>query len=303
MEIVIDKEKEGKTVLEILKKELGLSSKMITALKKKENGITVDKAHVTVRYVLKEDQLLAIDTEDTESNENLLPIEMPLDIVFEDDDILLINKPPMLPTHPSHGHFDDTLANGVCFYMRQKGAFPFVFRSINRLDRDTSGLVLIAKNRLSASRLYSSMRNGLISKKYIALLCGELTKQSGTVDTYIRRKQKSIITREVCGPLHDAARAVTEYNVIAASKDLTAVVASPKTGRTHQLRLHFSYLGAPIMGDELYGSASNTIGRQALHAFSLTFPHPTLGKVITFKAPLPRDMKTAAELHHIKIEV
>lgn len=303
MKTVIDKERNGKTVLEILKKELRLSSKMITMLKKREDGITVDGEHVTVRRILREGEVLSLSAEDREENENLIPAEIPLDIIFEDDDIILINKPPMMPTHPSHGHFDDTLANGVCFHMLQKRGEPFVFRSVNRLDRNTSGLVLIAKNRLSASKLYSAMQKGQIEKKYIALLSGRLPDSSGTIDTFIRRKKASIITREICGDLPDAARAITNFEVLSSDGIITAVKACPITGRTHQLRLHFAHLGAPILGDDLYGSLSEEIERQALHAFYLSFPHPSTEEIMIFTAPLPKDMEDAAVRHNLIIEV
>ncbi len=303
MKIEIGAEREGKTVLEILKKELRLSSKMITMLKGRQDGITVNGEHVTVRRILKKGDLLSLATEDRDENENLIPAKIPLDIVFEDDDIILINKPPMMPTHPSHGHFDDTLANGVCFHIRQKREEPFVFRSVNRLDRNTSGLVLIAKNRLSASHLYDAMQKGLIEKKYIALLCGNLPEASGIIDTYIRRKEASIITREICGNLPDAARAITKYEILTSNESFSAVKASPITGRTHQLRLHFAHMGAPILGDDLYGKPSEEIGRQALHAYFLSFPNPRTGERMTFTAELPPDMEAVSKRYNLKIEV
>lgn len=303
MRIEIDETRDGKTVLDILKKEIGLSSKMITALKKLDDGITVDGEHVTVRRILRKGELLSLSTEDRTENENLVPTEMPLDIIFEDEDIILINKPPMMPTHPSHGHFEDTLANGVCFHMLKERGEPFIFRSVNRLDRNTSGLVLIAKNRPSASKLYAAMQKGLIEKRYIAILRGTLDKKIGRIDTFIRRREVSIITREICADLPDAARAVTDYEIIDSDGVITAVKASPLTGRTHQLRLHFSHLGAPILGDDLYGESSEEIDRQALHAFLLSFPHPSNGKILIFTAPLPEDMRKVSERHNLKIEV
>ena len=302
MRIETDIERNGKTVLEILKKELRLSSKMITSLKKSPTGITVDGEHVTVRRILHTGEVLRIETEDKEQNENLVATELPLDILYEDEDIIALNKPPHMPTHPSHGHFSDTLANGLCFYM-QKSDEPFVFRSVNRLDRNTSGIVLVAKNRISANRLYGSMQKGLITKKYIAFICGVLPQHGGTVDTFIRRREESIITREICVSLPDAARAITHYEVLSTDGDLSAVKASPITGRTHQLRLHFAHLGAPILGDDLYGSESDEISRQALHAYYLSFPHPTSGRITELFAPLPNDMNTVAQKHNLKIEV
>ena len=303
MRFETDEKFDGKTVLEFLKKELRLSSKMITSLKKKERGILVSDKHVTVRYMLRKGDVLTLETEDAEENENLVPTEMPLDIIYEDDDLILISKPPMMPTHPSHGHFDDTLANAVCFHIRKTRKEPFVFRSVNRLDRNTSGLVLIAKNRISANRLYCSMSKGQIEKKYIAVLDGVITPSEGEIDTYIRRKEKSIITREVCGPLPDASRALTSFSTLAGDGKISVVLATPHTGRTHQLRLHFAHMGAPIVGDDLYGNASDEIDRHALHAYYLSFPHPTSGKRMEFRAPLCEDIEKLLSSHNLKIEV
>ncbi|MEE0969500.1 MAG: RluA family pseudouridine synthase [Clostridia bacterium] len=302
MEIEIDEKYDGITVLQILKKELHLSSKMISSLKRRDNGITVSGKHVTVRKTVSYGDILSIEVEDTEDNENLVKTEMPLDIIYEDDEIILVNKPPMLPTHPSHGHFDDTLANGVAFHMRNQ---PFVFRAVNRLDRNTSGLVLIAKNRLSASRLYSSMQKGDICKEYIALLCGVPCERDGRIDTYIRRKEASIITREVCGKLSDSSRAITDYSTLVHNGKISVVSAKPITGRTHQLRLHFAYIGTPIIGDDLYGTTDTefNINRQALHAVRLTFPHPITKEKMVFSAPIPLDMKEIIIKNDLKIEV
>ncbi len=302
MKIDVDLFKNGKTVLEILKKELRLSAKMITSLKKSPTGITVNGEHVTVRRILHTGEVLCIETEDKVQNENLVPTELPLHILYEDEDIIALNKPPHMPTHPSHGHFSDTLANGLCFYM-QNADEPFIFRSVNRLDRNTSGIVLVAKNRISANRLYESMKKGLITKKYIALICGSLSEPEGKIDTYIRRCEKSIITRQVCERLPDSARAITHYDVLSSDGALSAVRACPITGRTHQLRLHFAHLGTPILGDDLYGKKSKEISRQALHAYYLSFPHPTWGSITELFAPLPLDMESVASEHNLKIEV
>ncbi len=302
MEFIVRSDISGKTVLEILKKELRLSAKMITELKKRENGITVNGCHVTVRRILTAGDVLRLQDEDTAENKNLVKTETDLDIIYEDSEIIVVNKPPMMPTHPSHGHFDDTLANGVAFHM---GDTPFVFRAVNRLDKNTSGTVLIAKNRVSASRLYASMQKGEIKKEYIAMLDGTLPKSTGIIDTHIRRKEASIITREICDSLPDSHRAITEYEAMAVNENISVALARPITGRTHQLRLHFSYLGAPIIGDDMYGNGntSDIIQRQALHALRLTFPHPLSGEIMTFTAPLPEDMKTLLKKYNLRIEV
>ena len=303
MRIEIDERLDGKTVLDVFKKELKLSSKLITLLKKKERGIVADGARVTVRYILKRGDVLELETDDESENENLVPTDLPLDIIYEDDDIIVTSKPPMMPTHPSHGHFDDTLANAICFHMQKTRKEPFVFRSVNRLDRNTSGLVLVAKNRVSALRLYGAMSEGKIEKKYIAILDGVPSPPDGEIDTYIRRREKSIITREVCEPCEGAARALTSYTTLAHSDKASAVLATPHTGRTHQLRLHFAHMGAPVVGDDLYGKASEEIDRHALHSYYLSFPHPTTGDKLELTAPLPNDMEALLSLYNLKIEV
>lgn len=291
MEIICGKEFNGKTVKSLLA-ELKISAKTITALKKKPLGITVDGQHVTVRHVLKCGEALTLDISDGQSSQNIVPSPLPVEILLEDESVIAANKPPFMPTHPSHGHYDDTLANALCYRMQQSGE-PFVFRPVNRLDRNTSGVVLIAKNRVSAASLSESLQKGLITKKYLAILDGVPAEKSGKIETYIRRRQESIIYREVCEKTPDADYALTEYEIIEVSGGHSLVIASPITGRTHQLRLHFAHIGCPIIGDDLYGLESGMIGRQALHAYSLDFPCPRSGEKIHVRAPLPEDLKEA----------
>lgn len=284
--------------------EVGYSHKAVSRLKRLENGILLNGKRVTVRAILHiGDQLsLAVEDQPEEQNPYLEPIDLPLSILYEDDCILAVNKPPFMPTHPSMGHTGDTLANAVAFYL-QRADRPFVFRAINRLDRDTSGVVLLSKDKFTAARLAGAMEAGKIRKTYLALLCGTLAEESGAINAAIRRKERSIITREALPTLEGeplpegAAPALTRYEVLARYTDYTLVRAHPLTGRTHQLRVHFASIGHPIAGDTLYGSAHPTLPRQALHAETLTFPHPFEGeRVIT--APLPDDMQNLLkELH------
>ncbi len=286
----VDSKTAGKPVLFVIKNILKISSKTLISIKKREDGILVNNNHVTVRYVLKENDILTINADDVCTNEKLIPVEMPLDIVYEDEDIILVNKDSNMPTHPSHGHFQDTLANGVSFHVKKSRGTPFVFRSINRLDRNTSGLVLIAKNKISAMRLQTQMKNGDIRKKYLALLCERPQEDEGCIETHIRRQTESIIFREVCEVCDDSSYALTEYSVIDFKNNVSLVCATPRTGRTHQLRVHFSHIGCPILGDELYGEPSEFIDRHALHAAYLSFKHPTTDKQMEFYTPPPKDM-------------
>lgn len=285
----------GLSIKEILIDELGFSKRAIAALKARPDGILLNGEHETVRAKVNEGDVLVINCEDMESNEEkLVPSSTLPDIIYEDEHIVAVNKPPFMPTHQSQGHFYDTLANSLAYYFTKQGR-PFVFRSVNRLDRNTSGVVLVAKSRIAAAKLSEEMKREGIKKSYIAILDGTLEHNSGTIETYIRRAQKSIILREVCGECEDGKIAITNYRVLARANGLTLVEAEPQTGRTHQLRLHFSHLGAPILGDDLYGSASPLIERHALHARKLNFVHPDSREVISIQADLPSDMREIIE--------
>lgn len=282
----------GLTILTVLTSRLGFSRKAITALKKREDGILLNGKHATVRAMICEGDTLTINCDDAEDelNEKLVPSSTLPDIIFEDEDIVVANKPANMPTHPSHNHFDDTLANALAYYYSLQSR-PFVFRSVNRLDRNTSGAVLVAKNKRAAYKLGKAMKEDKIKKEYLAILCGTPKELSGTVRTHIRRKEKSIIFREVCTECADSKLAITDYKVIAQGNSLSLVVATPVTGRTHQLRLHFAHLGCPILGDDLYGQPSDMIARHALHAHKLSFEHPIKNTTINIFADIPDDIK------------
>ena len=293
MDYIIPTEMDGRSVLDIIRTELGISHSTLSTLKFTDGGIALNGETVTVRRTVKTGDILSLAVEDKETPEKLAPYAVELDIAYEDTALVIPNKPPFMPTHQSHGHFDDTLANALA-YKYEKEGIPFVFRPINRLDRNTSGLVIVAKNRLAASALSESMRRREIRKSYIAILKGELPDDKGIIDACIRRAQESIIFREVCAPDAEGAdTALTEYEVICRANGYTLVRAEPHTGRTHQLRVHFAHLGAPILGDTLYGEESYLIARHALHAATLTFPHPTDRAMLTVSAPLPEDMAYA----------
>ena len=281
----------GLTVKEILINELGFSKRAITSLKARPDGILINGQHATVRALIKENDVLIINFNDDGDNyDKLVPSSTLPEIIYEDDDIICVNKPPFMPTHQSQGHFYDTLANSLAYYFSLQNR-PFVFRSVNRLDRNTSGIVLVAKNRLSSSKLSNQMKNDGINKTYIAILQGELKDNEGIIETYIRRKEKSIILREVCNKTEDSKIAITSYKVLAKKNGLSLVFATPITGRTHQLRVHFAHLGAQILGDDLYGVKSDLIDRHALHAYKLCFEHPEAKQKMELYAPLPHDMQ------------
>ncbi|MBE6686962.1 MAG: RluA family pseudouridine synthase [Ruminococcaceae bacterium] len=284
MDLIIKSEMQGMTVKEILYSILHLSHGQVTALKKNEEGIILNGERVTVvcRVVQGDILTLALEDKDGDVNSDIEPVNIPIDILYEDDSIVCVNKPSGMPTHPSHGHHYDTLANALCYYYKEKGR-AFVFRAVNRLDSETSGVVLIAKDRHSAFVLGKALQRGGFQKEYYALLEGELMKD-GIIESYIKRRTDSIIFRcsEKEGIPSEYAK--TEYKVLCRKKGNTLVKAMPYTGRTHQLRVHFSSAGYPIKGDSLYGNADD---RLMLHAFSLSFNHPVTGQRLSVTADAP----------------
>ncbi len=288
MEFKVGADGDGMLLRSYLKR-LKISTKQTAHLKELDDGITVNGVRVTVRYQLSSGDVIGLAIEDEESGASATPVELPLFVLYEDDDLIICNKPPFMPTHPSHGHHDDTLANALAFYYQRQGR-PFVLRPVNRLDRNTSGIVMVAKNARAASMMYTEMLGHRMEKSYLAIAEGELFG-AGVIEKSLRRTAQSIIVREVCEPDAEGAQsALTEYSSILCSGGLSLVSLSPKTGRTHQLRVHLASLGHPILGDGLYGRDSDMIGRQALHACRLSFNRPSDGARVTVEAPLPDDM-------------
>ena len=277
------------TVLQILKSVICLSGGMIRHIKFLDDGILLNGERVTVRATVREGDILELNTSGGEEGSGIAPYDLPLKIAYEDCDLVVPDKPPYMPTHPSHGHYSDTVANALAHRYRES-CEPYVFRPVNRLDRNTSGLLIIARNRVAAGRLTKSMTEKRIHKEYIAVLDGSLPNDEGEIETYMRRTAESIIVREVCDMEDGADFALTRYKVLARNEENTVVLAEPVTGRTHQLRVHFASLGCPIVGDDLYGSRSEYISRHALHAARLTFPHPADGREIELLSPLHEDM-------------
>jgi 23S rRNA pseudouridine1911/1915/1917 synthase len=286
---------DGQKLLDYLKNELRLSRAEVTALKGKEQGIVLNGTRVTVRAILHEGDVLVLDRADGEASDSVLPRPIPVEILYEDDDLIAVNKAAGMPTHPSHDHQEDTLANGLAYRFESLGV-PFVFRAVNRLDRDTSGVVLIAKNRGAAFLLSRQLTEGQVEKTYLAVATGTVA-EAGTVEQHIRRREESKMERTVCPP-EEGRYAKTEYEPLAHQNGLTLLRVKPITGRTHQIRVHMAFLGHPLCGDTLYGdpAGSPLIGRQALHAHTLSFLRPADGERITVTAPLHPDLASLARL-------
>ena len=288
----VDYNSSGRLLRDYLRCECGISRNLLIKLKKLNGGIKLNGTPVTVRVVLKTGDIVEISDEDRAEDENpyltdggVLP-----EIVYEDEAMMVFNKPPDMPTHTSRGHTENCLANSVSAYFHKKGT-PFVFRAVNRLDRDTSGAVLVAKNKFYASKLSESLQNGGFRKVYLAVLDGEVP-ESGKIEGYIKRQAESIIKRVMCQKDEPgAAYSLTYYERLALCNGKSLVRVYPETGRTHQIRLHFSGIDAPVCGDTLYGNSSEDIDRQALHALSLTFPSPIDGNTLTVTAEPADDIK------------
>lgn len=289
MQFVITEEQDGLSLRDFLKKHCKLSHRMTKRLKYSDGGIRVNSETVTVRRVLHTGDLVELAAEDAAPTEKIRPVDLPIDILYEDEELVVPSKPANMPTHPSHDHYDDTVANALCYRYERMG-IPFCFRPINRLDRDTSGLLLIARGQIAADRLNRAMREGRIRKSYLAILEGSPDPAEGEIETHLCRTDASIIVRRVCTPEEGGDYALTRYRTLYVSGGYALVEASPITGRTHQLRVHFAHIGHPIVGDDMYGHAHPDMPRQALHAHTLTFPHPTDGREISACAPLPADM-------------
>lgn len=293
----IPEEYEGLPLRTYLLRELRLSHRLLTRLKTLPDGLLLNGRRVTVRELLHAGATLSLAIEDTGDAERIVPSGVMPHVLYEDADLIVCNKAGDMPTHPSHGHFDDTLANALATYDQARHSHTLPFRPVNRLDRETSGVVLIARNALAAARLAEQMQGKRIRKTYLALLDGDIP-ESGTVTAPIRRAQPSIIRREVCPPDAEGAQAaITHYRTVASwqtadGQPRTLVLASPETGRTHQLRLHFAHLGAPILGDGLYGRrvTPDQPSRQLLHALSLAFLHPTENRPMHVVAPVPDEL-------------
>lgn len=286
----ITEKQQNMTIKQFLESQ-GYSRQNIVALKKLPESILVNGRWEYVSYLLQEGEELTVIMKEDSSSEKIVPVNLPLSIVYEDEDILVLNKPANMPIHPSLNHYENTLANGVAYYYASQNK-PFIFRCINRLDRDTTGLTILAKNMLSAGILSEMISRREIKREYLALVDGiGISPAKGIINAPIARLEGSTIER--CVDFEKGEHAVTHYEVLQESKEnnLSFVNLWLETGRTHQIRVHMKYLGYPLIGDFLYHPENTKISRQALHAHRLTFLHPITKKSLCFTAPLPEDMK------------
>lgn len=277
----------------------GYSRHIRTWIKQHPDSLVLNGTPVLSYVELHPGDLLTVSLKEEESSEKILPTPMPLHIVYEDEDILIINKEADTPVHPSIGNYENTLANGVAWYYASQNK-SFVFRCINRLDRDTTGLLILAKNMLSGALLSQQMKRREIHRTYLSIVEGKVPAE-GIISAPIARTCDSLIVRRV--DWENGDHAVTHYKCLSTlphiPEDLTSefppqgislVQLQLETGRTHQIRVHMSHLGHPLVGDTLYNPSTRLMKRQALHSYSLEFVHPVTGKEMYFTAPLPPDM-------------
>jgi len=277
----------GSTLLSYLKSKK-YSSVIMTHLKRTENGMQVNGVWTTVHHILFEGDVVTFLLIEEKSSDNIVPSLLPLSIVYEDEDLMIINKPANMPIHPSQGNYDNTLANAVAYYFMQKNE-NFTYRCINRLDRDTTGLLILAKHMYSASLLSDMVANREIHREYLAIAEG-LVPDSGIVNAPIARVDGSTIER--CVDIETGERAITHYKRLSYSKGYSLVSLRLETGRTHQIRVHMKHIGHPLPGDFLYNPNYDIIKRQALHSHRLSFIHPITKEPMDFTAELPADMSS-----------
>lgn len=288
LEYIITDEFHNKTIEQFLKAQ-GFPYQAIVQLKKTKEGIRRNATWAYINEKLVSGDVLSLHLVEDAVETSTLPLFVPLSILYEDEDLLIIDKPANMPIHPSMNHHEGTLANGLLYYFKEKGN-NFTFRCINRLDRDTSGLTIVAKHMLSAGILSRQVSKREIKRTYQAI-CSGFVDESGTINAPIARASDSTIER--CVDFEKGETAITHYKRIAydEEKNVSLVELRLETGRTHQIRVHMKYIQHPIIGDFLYNPDFSYCSRQALHSASLTFIHPITKKEMHFASPLPKDLK------------
>jgi len=275
-----------KNINEILSLEFHLSTRLTTKLIKYDkiflNGHICD-----TRSKIQVNDIVTVDLSISEDNSNIVPTKMDLDIVYEDKWFLVINKPAGIAIHPSRLHYDNSLSNGVRYYFDSIGLKKKI-RPVNRLDLNTSGLVIFAKCEYIQEEFSRQMSTNILKKEYLCIAEGLFKSKKGTIDLPIARKEGSIIERCISD---NGQKSITHYEVIDEFKDYTLVKCKLETGRTHQIRVHLSSIGHPLLGDTLYGNPSSLIHRQALHSYKIELIHPVSKEKLRFESDLPQDMK------------
>ena len=277
------------TIRQVINSEFNISYNLLVKLKKNKK-IFLNGINTYIDKNIKDGDEISIIIDFEEDNSNIVPTKMDLSILYEDEALLIIDKPAGIPVHPSILHYDNSLSNGIKYYFDNIKLNKKI-RPVNRLDRNTSGIVIFAKNEYVHDALSKQMQNDIFLKEYITICNGLFEEKTGIIDAPIARKENSIIERCV-NPT--GAPAITHYKVLKEfeidGKIFSELLISLETGRTHQIRVHMAYLGHPIIGDSLYGSESILINRQALHAYRVEFIHPISRQKIIITSNIPKDM-------------
>ncbi|WP_089741416.1 RluA family pseudouridine synthase [Gracilibacillus ureilyticus] len=291
---MITEQHENILLREYLIEVRGFSKRTLATVKHKGGKILVNSIPRTVRHILAKDDIVEVIFPPEKRSDYMIAEAIPLSIVYEDDDVLVINKQPYMATIPSRHHPSRTLANAILYHYDQQN-LPYTVHVVTRLDRDTSGLLLIAKHRYSHAIMFREQQAGHVNRKYQAVIEGKLEPEEGRISQPIARDPHSILKRIVEPAGQDA---VTNYCSLETWGDYSLVEIKLETGRTHQIRVHMAYMGHPLAGDSLYGGNQKYIDRQALHCTELSFSHPTTQETMRFTIPLAEDIAKIKEAAH-----
>ncbi|RGW52983.1 RluA family pseudouridine synthase [Dorea formicigenerans] len=286
IDYIIDEDSAGLRVEQFLRRKR-YSGQNLSEIKRMPKSILVNGVHYYMRQELSTGDHLQVRICETQNSEKIPPTKLALDIIYEDEDLLVLNKPAGMPIHPSLNNYTNSMANALAYYFQSQGK-PFIFRCCNRLDRDTSGLTIVSKHLVSGSILSDMTKYREVHREYLAIARGSVTPSEGTIQAPLGRKDGTIIERTV--DWEHGEDAVTHYKVVKEANGHSLVSLRLETGRTHQIRIHMKYLGYPLIGDYLYNPDMEYMTRQALHSHHMEFTHPITGEHMSFTAPLPEDM-------------
>lgn len=286
IDYIIDEDSAGLRVEQFLHRKR-YSGQNLSEIKRMPKSILVNGVHYYMRQELSTGDHLQVRICETQNSEKIPPTKLPLDIVYEDEDLLVLNKPAGMPIHPSLNNYTNSIANALAYYFQSQGK-PFIFRCCNRLDRDTSGLTIVSKHLVSGSILSDMTKYREVHREYLAIARGSVTPSEGTIQAPLGRKEGTIIERTI--DWEHGEDAVTHYKLVKEANGHSLVSLRLETGRTHQIRIHMKHLGYPLIGDYLYNPDMEYMTRQALHSHHMEFIHPITGEHMSFTAPLPEDM-------------
>ena len=286
IDYIIDEDSAGLRVEQFLRRKR-YSGQNLSEIKRMPKSILVNGVHYYMRQELSKGDHLQVRICETKNSEKIPPTNLPLNIIYEDEDLLVLNKPAGMPIHPSLNNYTNSMANALAYYFQSQGK-PFIFRCCNRLDRDTSGLTIVSKHLVSGSILSDMTKYREVHREYLAIARGSVTPSEVTIQAPLGRKGGTIIERTV--DWEHGEDAVTHYKVVKEANGHSLVSLRLETGRTHQIRIHMKYLGYPLIGDYLYNPDMEYMTRQALHSHHMEFTHPITGEHMSFTAPLPEDM-------------